>query len=165
MTQILPVRTIEPARPSVYLDRRLQGSKEYGLNVFQPMTGACIAWLNERSEESVVYVPFGSLAALIAEQMEELAWGLRSSNKHLLWVVRKSEENKLPKGFVEETTEKGLVVSLCPQLQVLPHKSMGCFITHCGWNSTLEALSLGVPMVAMAEWSDQNTNAKFVMDI
>jgi pathogen-inducible salicylic acid glucosyltransferase len=165
MTQILPVKTIGPAIPSVYLDKRLQGDKEYGLNVFQPNTDACITWLNQRSEESVVYVSFGSLAVLNAKQMEELAWGLRSSNKHFLWVVRKSEEEKLPKGFLEETTQRGLVVSWCPQLQVLAHKSIGCFLTHSGWNSTLESLSLGVPMVVMPQWTDQTTNAKFVMDI
>ncbi|KAI5656467.1 hypothetical protein M9H77_25260 [Catharanthus roseus] len=165
MTQILPVMAIGPTIPSMYLDKRLKEDNAYGMNMFQPMTDACITWLNQRSEESVVYVSFGSLAALNAEQMEELAWGLRSSNKHFLWVVRKSEENKLPKGFLEEKTEKGLVVSWCPQLQVLAHKSIGCFLTHCGWNSTLEALSLGVPMVTMPHWSDQSTNSKFVMDV
>lgn len=166
MSQIMPVRTIGPAIPSLYLDKRIQGDNEYGMCMFQPMTDACITWLNERSEKSVVYVSFGSLAAVNAEQMEELAWGLRNSNKHFLWVVRETEEDKLPKGFLEKkTSEKGLVVSWCPQLQVLAHKSVGCFVTHSGWNSTLEALSLGVPMVAMPQWTDQGTNAKFVMDV
>ncbi|KAJ9173970.1 hypothetical protein P3X46_017052 [Hevea brasiliensis] len=59
----------------------------------------------------------------------------------------------------------GLVVTWSPQLEVLAHKSVGCFLTHCGWNSILEALSLGVPMVAMPQWSDQPTNAKFVTDV
>ncbi|KAI5656464.1 hypothetical protein M9H77_25257 [Catharanthus roseus] len=165
MTQILPVTAIGPTIPSMYLDKRLEKDKEYGLSMFQPMTDSCITWLNERSEDSVVYVAFGSIASLNADQMEELAWGLRSSNKNFLWVVRKSEENKLPKGFLKETTDKGLVVSWCPQLQVLAHKSIGCFITHCGWNSALEGLSLGVPMVAMPQWTDQTTNAKFIMDV
>ncbi|KAI5656461.1 hypothetical protein M9H77_25254 [Catharanthus roseus] len=165
MAQIYPVKTIGPAIPSMYLDKRIQDDKEYGFNMFQPMTNSCITWLNKRSENSVIYVSFGSLAELNTKQMEELAWGLRSSNNYFLWVVRKSEESKLPKGFLEEKTDKCLVVSWCPQLQVLAHKSIGCFITHCGWNSTLEALSLGVPMVAMPQWSDQTTNAKLIMDI
>jgi pathogen-inducible salicylic acid glucosyltransferase len=57
------------------------------------------------------------------------------------------------------------VVRWCPQLEVLTHEAVGCFVTHCGWNSTLEALSSGVPMVAVPHWSDQSTNAKYIMDI
>ena len=53
----------------------------------------------------------------------------------------------------------------CPQLGVLAHEATGCFLTHCGWNSTMEALSLGVPMVAMPLWTDQSTNSKYVMDV
>ncbi|KAG5589096.1 hypothetical protein H5410_039610 [Solanum commersonii] len=98
--------------------------------------------------------------------MEELAWGLKNSN-NFLWVVRSTEESKLPKNFLEELTiEKGLVVSWCPQLQqVLEHESMGCFLMHCGWNSILEAISLGVPMVTIPQWTDQPTNAKLVKDV
>ena len=114
---------------------------------------------------SVIYISFGSLASLGADQMEELTLGLKNSNCHFLWVVRDSEYRKLPANFVQETTEKGLVVSWCNQLEVLAHKAIGCFMTHCGWNSTLEALSLGVPMVAMPQWTDQRTNAKFIVDV
>jgi pathogen-inducible salicylic acid glucosyltransferase len=87
------------------------------------------------------------------------------SNKCFLWIVRASEEVKLPKSFVEETSKKGLVVRWCSQLEVLAHEAVGCFVTHCGWNSTLEALSFGVPMVAVPQWSDQSTNAKYIMDV
>jgi len=90
---------------------------------------------------------------------------LRMSNRCFLWIVRASEEVKLPKSFVEETSEKGLVVRWCSQLEVLAHEAVGCFVTHCGWNSTLEALSFGVPMVAVPQWSDQSTNAKYIMDV
>ena len=165
MAKILPVKTIGPAIPSMYLEKSLEDDKHYGPNLFKSMTKACMSWLNERSVSSVVYVSFGSLAELDAEQMEEVAQGLRTSNYYFLWVVRESESNKLPKDFVKETSDRGLVISWCPQLEVLAHKSIGCFITHCGWNSTLEALSLGVPMVVMPRWTDQSTNAKFVTDI
>ncbi|XP_071940410.1 UDP-glycosyltransferase 74E2-like [Coffea arabica] len=164
-SKILPIKTIGPTIPSMYLDKRLQDDKQYGLSRFMPMTNDCMPWLNERSTSSVVYVSFGSLAELDAEQMEEVAQGLRTSNYYFLWVVRESESNKLPKDFVKETSDRGLFISWCPQLEVLAHKSIGCFITHCGWNSTLEALSLGVPMIGMPQWIDQSTNAKFVMDI
>ncbi|NP_001312643.1 UDP-glycosyltransferase 74G1-like [Nicotiana tabacum] len=166
MAKIYPIKTIGPTIPSMYLDKRLPDDKEYGLSVFKPMTNACLNWLNHQPVSSVVYVSFGSLAKLEAEQMEELAWGLSNSNKNFLWVVRSTEESKLPNNFLEElASEKGLVVSWCPQLQVLEHKSIGCFLTHCGWNSTLEAISLGVPMIAMPHWSDQPTNAKLVEDV
>ncbi|XP_027185842.1 UDP-glycosyltransferase 74E2-like [Coffea eugenioides] len=164
-SRILPIMTIGPTIPSMYLDKRLQDDKQYGLSLFNPMTNACMPWLNERSTSSVVYISFGSIAEVDAEQMEEVAWGLRTSNYYFLWVVRESESNKLPKDLVKETSDRGLVISWCPQLEVLAHKSIGCFITHCGWNSTLEALSLGVPMVVMPRWTDQSTNAKFVTDI
>jgi pathogen-inducible salicylic acid glucosyltransferase len=160
-----PVKTIGPAIPSMYLDKRLEDDKEYGLNLFKPNVDACMKWLDTKEIGSVVYASFGSLASLGEEQMEELSLGLKNSNCYFLWVVRESEEKKLPDNFLEETAEKGLVVTWCPQLDVLAHKAIGCFMTHCGWNSTLEALSLGVPMVAMPQWTDQPTNAKFIVDV
>ncbi|TMW98878.1 hypothetical protein EJD97_003357 [Solanum chilense] len=166
MSKIYPIKTIGPTIPSMYLDKRLHDDKEYGLSMFKPMTNECLNWLNHHPISSVLYVSFGSLAKLESEQMEELAWGLKNSNKSFLWVVRSNEEPKLPKNFIEElTSEKGLVVSWCPQLQVLEHESIGCFLTHCGWNSTLKAISLGVPMVTMPQWSDQPTNTKLVQDV
>lgn len=156
------MKTIGPTIPSMHLDKRIPDDKEYGLSIFKPTTDACMKWLNERTSKSVVYVSFGSMAELEAEQMEELAQALKLSDKYFLWVVRATEESKLPKNFSAEAFEKGLVVSWCPQLEVLANDSIGCFITHCGWNSTLEALSLGVPMVAIPQWSHQSTNAKFV---
>ncbi|PRQ46040.1 putative UDP-glucuronosyl/UDP-glucosyltransferase [Rosa chinensis] len=120
-------------------------------------------WLDSKEAGSVVYVSFGSLANLKKEKMEELAWGLNNSNYHFLWVIKESEKEKLPINFFEEISEKGLVVSWCSQLQVLAHKAVGCFVTHCGWNSILEALSLGVPMVAVPQWADQTTNANTLL--
>lgn len=160
-----PVKTIGPTIPSMYLDKRLEDDKDYGLSPLNLNVDACITWLDARDIGSVVYVSFGSLASLGEEQMEELAWGLKRSKGYFLWVVRELEEQKLPSNFIENTADKGLVVSWCPQLDVLAHKAVGCFMTHCGWNSTLEALSLGVPMVVMPQWTDQMTNAKFVADV
>ncbi|XP_044498484.1 mogroside IE synthase-like [Mangifera indica] len=165
MASKCPIKTIGPTIPSFYLDKRLKNDNDYGLSLFKPKTETCKTWLDSKEISSVVYVSFGSLAALGEEQMEEIAWGLTRSNFFFLWVVREIEFEKLPKNFLEETSKKGLVVSWSPQLEVLAHKSVGCFLTHCGWNSTLEALSLGVPMVAMPQWTDQTTNAKFVEDV
>ncbi|KAI3930335.1 hypothetical protein MKW92_050002 [Papaver armeniacum] len=156
--------TIGPTLPSFYLDKRLEDN-DYGLHLFTPNSDTCMKWLETKEVASVVYISFGSLAALGEDQMEEIARGIRNSNYHFLWVVRASEEDKLPENFVEETSEKGLVTTWCRQLEVLAHKAVGCFVTHCGWNSTLEALSLGVPMVAMPQWTDQTTNAKCIEDM
>ncbi|KAL7168877.1 hypothetical protein ACSBR2_033996 [Camellia fascicularis] len=160
-----PIKTVGPTVPSMYLDKRLENDKDYGLNLFKPKVEACMKWLDTKEKASVVYVSFGSLATAGQEQMEELAWGLKNSNTNFLWIVRASEESKLPNNFIAETLEKGLVVNWCPQLEVLSHQAVGCFMTHCGWNSTLEALSLGVPMVAMPQWTDQTTNAKYIVDV
>ena len=82
--------------------------------------------------------------------MEELAYGLRDSNSYFLWVVRASEETKLPTNFAKKS-ENGLVVTWCSQLKVLAHEAVGCFVTQYGWNSTLETLSIGVPTIAMPQ--------------
>ncbi|KAK0588594.1 hypothetical protein LWI29_003011 [Acer saccharum] len=156
------LKTVGPTIPSMYLDKQLEDDKGYGFNIFKPNSDACMKWLTDRAKGSVVYVSFGSAAKPKAEQMEELAYGLKASDKHFLWVVRASEQAKLPENFV---SQKGLVVSWCPQLDVLANEAIGCFVTHCGWNSTLEALSFGIPMVAMPQSHDQSTNAKYIMDV
>ncbi|XP_015162130.1 UDP-glycosyltransferase 74E1-like [Solanum tuberosum] len=160
-----PIKTIGPTIPSMYLDKRLKDDKEYGLSLFKPNSETCMKWLDSKEIGSVVYVSFGSLASLDEQQMEELALGLIMSKCYFLWVVRATEENKLPEEFMSKLSEKGLMVNWCPQLDVLAHRAIGCFFTHSGWNSTLEALSLGVPMVTMPQWSDQPTNAKFISDV
>lgn len=165
LSELWPLKTIGPTMPSMYLDKQLEDDTDYGFSIFKPNHDDCIKWLDQKSRRSVVYVSFGSLAVLSAEQMAELCWGLKASNYSFLWVVRASEITKLPKNFVEETKEEGLIVAWCRQLEVLSHESIGCFVTHCGWNSTLEALSLGVPMLAMPQWTDQTTNAKYIADV
>ncbi|KAL1291619.1 hypothetical protein HN51_060160 [Arachis hypogaea] len=165
LSKIWPLKTIGPCVPSMYLDKRLQHDKDYGISIHNQNIDACIEWLNDKPKGSVVYVSFGSMAGLSEKQTEELAYGLKNSNYYFMWVVRASEQNKLPKGTFLDTLEKGLIVTWCPQLQVLTHDAVGCFISHCGWNSTLEALSLGVPMIAMPLWTDQTINAKYIKDV
>ncbi|XP_073135286.1 UDP-glycosyltransferase 74G1-like [Henckelia pumila] len=165
MLKYMAMRTIGPTMPSMFLDKRIPHNRQYGLSIFTPITDPCFEWLDQQPVRSVVYVSFGSFAKPTVEQMHELALALKSVDRPFLWVVRASEESKLPTDYKEETRDTGLVVAWCPQLQVLEHEAVGCFVTHCGWNSTLEALSLGVPMVAMPQWSDQHTNAKFVEDV
>ncbi|CDP06918.1 unnamed protein product [Coffea canephora] len=165
MAKLWRVITVGPTVPSIYLDKRLEDDIGYGINLFKPESSLCINWLNSQPKDSVVYVAFGSWTEIDVEQMEEIASALKETGFKFLWVVRAFEKEKLPSKFAEETSEKGLVVTWSPQLEVLAHESVACFVTHCGFNSVLEALSLGVPVVAAPQWTDQPTNAKFLVDI
>ncbi|KAI9111228.1 hypothetical protein K1719_017839 [Acacia pycnantha] len=163
--KIFPLKTIGPTIPSMFLDKRLKDDYAYGFSFFKEEDEACMKWLNDKPSGSVVYVSFGSLVALESDQMEEIACGLKDSGSYFLWVVKESEMPKLPKDFLDISQGKGLVVTWCTQLQVLNHEAVGCFLTHCGWNSTVEAVSLGVPMVAVPQWTDQPTDAKYIKDV
>ncbi|XP_058205765.1 UDP-glycosyltransferase 74G1-like [Rhododendron vialii] len=160
------IRTIGPTIPSMYLDKQLPDDREYGLSLFKPKSTECMNWLNTKPANSVIYISFGSMAELETEQFEEIAWGLEVTDYSFLWVVRDSERSKLPEKLVDLARgEKGLLVTWSPQLEVLAHESVGCFVTHCGFNSVLETLSLGVPVVAVPQWTDQRTNAKYVEEV
>ncbi|CAN6218387.1 unnamed protein product [Urochloa humidicola] len=166
LASTLGAKTVGPTMPSVYLDNdRLPNDASCGIHLHIPKTSESKAWLDAHPSLSVVYVSFGSLASLSSQQMAEIAEGLYNSGKPFLWVVRAKETSKLPATFADKVKGKGLIVPWCSQLEVLAHPSVGCFVTHCGWNSTLEAISSGVPVVAMPHWSDQPTNAKYVQDV
>ncbi|KAL8541499.1 hypothetical protein ACS0TY_002677 [Phlomoides rotata] len=130
---------------------------------------SCTAWLESKPPRTVVYVSFGTVVDLKQEQVEEIALGLLCSEVSFLLVLRPpSEESKayvLPEGFVKKIGERGKIVQWSPQEEVLAHSSTACFVTHCGWNSTMEALTSGVPVVAFPQWGDQVTNAKFLVDV
>ncbi|VVB07474.1 unnamed protein product [Arabis nemorensis] len=163
-----PVKNIGPVVPSKFLDNRLPEDKDYELGDSNTEPDESIlSWLEKKPAKSVVYVAFGTLVALSDKQMKETAMAIKQTGYNFLWSVRDTERSKLPSGFVEEALEKdcGLVAKWVPQLEVLAHDSVGCFVTHCGWNSTLEALCLGVPLVGMPQWTDQPTNAKFIEDV
>ncbi|KAK4431418.1 UDP-glycosyltransferase 88B1 [Sesamum alatum] len=135
----------------------------------------CLNWLDKQSSKSVVYLCFGSLGLFSAAQLKEIAVGLERSGQRFLWVVRSppSDDNSkrflpppepdldslLPAGFLDRTKDRGLVVkSWAPQVAVLNHESIGGFVTHCGWNSMLEAVCAAVPMVAWPLYAEQKMN-------
>ncbi|ERN09327.1 hypothetical protein AMTR_s00427p00014140, partial [Amborella trichopoda] len=97
--------------------------------------------------KSVLYVNFGSLAILTPNQINEFAWGLANSQRPFIWVIRDDlvagESAMLEKEFVEATKERGLILSWCNQMKVLSHHAIGGFLTHNGWNSTIESISNG----------------------
>ncbi|XP_061958974.1 UDP-glycosyltransferase 84B1-like [Populus nigra] len=131
----------------------------------------CIEWLNKEAPSSVIYVSFGSLVFLSAKQMECMAKALKNSNNPFIWAVKKPDltephgAGQLPLGFLEERKDQGVVVSWSPQTKVLAHPAIACFIIHCGWNSMLETIAAGVPVIAYPKWSDQPTNAKLIVDV
>ncbi|XP_062090220.1 putative UDP-glucose glucosyltransferase [Humulus lupulus] len=131
----------------------------------------CMEWLDSKPLASVVYISFGTVIYLKQEQVDEIAHALLSSTISFLWVVKPPSKDSglkvhdLPDRFVKETRGRGKVVKWSPQEKVLAHPSVMCFLTHCGWNSSMEALTSGVPVVTFPQWGDQVTNAKFLVDV
>ncbi|KAD4585976.1 hypothetical protein E3N88_23577 [Mikania micrantha] len=132
----------------------------------------CISWLDKQAPKSVLYVSFGSLAGVEESQFLEIAWGLANSKQPFLWVVRpgsvKGSEwlEPLPDGFLERIAEgRGYIVKWAPQRKILAHHSIGGFWTHSGWNSTLESVCEGVPMICSPSFGDQLPNARNVSDV
>lgn len=111
----------------------------------------CLDWLDTKEPNSVVYVNFGSTTVMTNEQLVEFSWGVANSNKTFLWIIRPGlvagDSAVVPPEFLEETKGRGKLASWCPQEQVLTHSAIGGFLTHSGWNSTLESLCGGVPMI------------------
>ncbi|TYJ44181.1 hypothetical protein E1A91_A03G204800v1 [Gossypium mustelinum] len=160
MTELCPIRPVGPLVPPSLLDQHQ--SLDVGIEMKKP-DETSLDWLNKQRPHSVIYVSFGSLAVLSAKTMEAIATALKNTKHPFLWVVKTA--GQLPLGFEEETKTQGLIIPWSLQTKVLAHPSIACFITHCGWNSMLEALVAGVPMIAYPQWSDQPTNAKLVVDV
>ncbi|KAK7385318.1 hypothetical protein VNO78_31034 [Psophocarpus tetragonolobus] len=125
----------------------------------------CMEWLDTKESSSVVYVNFGSIAVMTSEQLIEFAWGLANSYKSFLWVIRPDlvagENAILPPEFVKQTQNRGLLSNWCSQEQVLTHPAVGGYLTHSGWNSTLESVCGGVPMICWPFFAEQQTNCHF----
>ncbi|GLJ07890.1 hypothetical protein SUGI_0076200 [Cryptomeria japonica] len=121
-----------------------------------------VQWLDSQSAGSVVYVSFGSVVKLCKEQTKALARALEGSQQPFIWAIRVRESGSsgnaeyLPEGFLERTKGRGVVIwGWAPQLLILSHPSVGAFMSHCGWNSVLESLSLGVPIAGWPMFGDQ----------
>ncbi|KAM7265463.1 hypothetical protein ACFE04_003146 [Oxalis oulophora] len=127
---------------------------------------SCISWLDKQAPKSVVYVSFGSIAEINETNFLEIAWGLSNSNQPFLWVVRPGlVRGALPDGFLESSGGRGKIVTWAPQCEVLGHSAIGAFWSHNGWNSTLESICEGVPMICMPCFTDQKVNARYVSHV
>lgn len=118
---------------------------------FWPEDSTCLKWLDQQQQNSVIYVAFGSFTVFDKEQFQELASGLELTNRPFLWVVRPDITNDAidayPEGFQDRVATRGQMVGWAPQQKVLTHPSIACFLSHCGWNSTMEGVSNGVPFL------------------
>jgi len=118
-----------------------------------------IKWLDSQPPESVLYISLGSFLSVSSAQMDQIVEALNSSNVRYLWVARADAS-----WLKDRCGDKGMVVPWCDQLKVLSHSSVGGFWSHCGWNSTLEALFAGVPMLTFPLFLDQVPNSSQIVD-
>uniref|UniRef100_A0A7N0TVT3 Glycosyltransferase n=1 Tax=Kalanchoe fedtschenkoi TaxID=63787 RepID=A0A7N0TVT3_KALFE len=130
----------------------------------------CLKWLDSKEPDSVVYVCFGSTCKFLDDQLAEIASALEASGQNFIWVIRRISESEpehfLPEGFEERVQDRALLIrGWAPQVLILDHPSVGGFVSHCGWNSTLEAISAGLPMVTWPVFAEQFYNEKLVTDL
>ncbi|KAH7689854.1 UDP-glucuronosyl/UDP-glucosyltransferase protein [Dioscorea alata] len=128
----------------------------------------CLEWLDEKEEDgSVVYVAFGTMGRMIEEQIKELALGLEISGERFVWALGSGEvEEWIPEGFERRVEGRGLVLrGWAPQTEILNHPAVGGFMSHCGWNSVLEAVTAGVPVITWPIHSEQFVNEKMLVEV
>ncbi|CAI8587176.1 unnamed protein product [Vicia faba] len=134
-----------------------------------------IKWLDDQPHSSVIFICFGSTGAFDEDQVREIACAIEKSRARFLWSIRKPPPKGtmgpvsdypfsnlvavLPEGFLDRTVEIGRVIGWAPQVQVLAHPATGGFVSHCGWNSTLESIYYGVPIATWPLLAEQQTNA------
>jgi len=131
----------------------------------------CLRWLDLMKPGSVTFVSFGSLACTAPRQLVELGLGLEASKKPFVWVIKAGDkfpqvEEWLAEGFEERVKDRGLIIrGWAPQVLILWHKAIGGFMTHCGWNSTIEGICAGIPMITWPHFAEQFVNERLVVDV
>ncbi|KAL1549992.1 beta-D-glucosyl crocetin beta-1,6-glucosyltransferase [Salvia divinorum] len=133
-----------------------------------------LSWLGKKEAKSTVFVSFGSEYFLSKEDMDGIAHGLMLSKVNFIWVVRFPEgvvrngflEKKFPEGFLDKVGDRGKIIEgWAPQTKILVHANVGGFVSHCGWNSVMESLKFGVPIIAVPMHLDQPINTRLVEEI
>ncbi|KAK3416879.1 hypothetical protein EUGRSUZ_H02623 [Eucalyptus grandis] len=185
----LPVWTIGPLLPDAIVRNDDSSGSSTSISEHRPgkplgiAPERCVEFLDEHPPGSVVYVCFGSQNTITESNMKELAAGLEASERPFIWVMRpplgfdmgsEMRDEWLPPGFEKRVTrvdekkkkkKRGLLVrDWAPQLEILRHSSTGAFLSHCGWNSTLESLSQGVPIIGWPMAGEQAYNAKMMAE-
>ncbi|KAI3470812.1 hypothetical protein Pfo_027475 [Paulownia fortunei] len=153
----------------------MESSSHYHSSSFWEEDRSCMAWLNSQPANSVIYVSFGSITLLTRDELLEFWYGLVNSGQRFLWVIRpdsiiqsnsgNENGNKIPVELEEGTKSRGCMVGWVPQQEVLAHPAIGAFFTHSGWNSTMESIAIGLPMLCWPYFADQMTNSRFVSEV
>nr|WGG89226.1 glycosyltransferase UGT36 [Helleborus thibetanus] len=130
----------------------------------------CINWLDSKEPNSVLYVSFGSVSRIETTQLHEIALGLEASEIPFVWVIRKPQNVEIdqcfPEGLEERMKGKGLIIrEWAPQVLILDHPAVGGFMTHCGWNSTLEGICAGLPLITWPMFAEQFINEKLLTQV
>lgn len=158
---------IGPLLPSEFFSSHSDLKESHGTALWAEDYG-CLQWLNQQEPSSVLYVAFGSIAVVSIQQMHEFAKGLEASQVPILMVVRPSlmsgDSPVFPQGFFESMKDRSCFVAWAPQLHVLSHRAVGGFLTHAGWNSTLESISSKVPMLCWPYYADQMMGCRCIVD-
>ncbi|XP_031112228.1 beta-D-glucosyl crocetin beta-1,6-glucosyltransferase-like [Ipomoea triloba] len=130
-------------------------------------------WLDGKQKHSTLYLSFGSEYYLSREEIQEIAKGLELiSSANFIWVIRFPAgeetplEEALPNGFLERVKGRGIIVEKwAPQTKILGHPSIGGFVMQCGWNSFLESIHFGVPIIAIPMHSEQFVSARMAVEL
>ncbi|KMZ57576.1 Flavonoid glucosyltransferase, family GT1 [Zostera marina] len=165
-------RSIWTIGPVALCNTDMTDKSNRGLTSSSTSNATILSFLESMDPKSVVYVSFGSLSGTSATQMKELCLGLMDTGHPFVLVVRSKNNSMEIESWLENTQfeernkKNGLVVrGWVPQVMILTHPSTGGFVTHCGWNSTLEGISAGVPMVTWPGFADQFLNERLVVDV
>ena len=141
----------------------------YQIGTFWPDDSTCLSWFDKQHVGSVIYVSFGSTSIFNQQQFDELALGLELIGLPFLWVIQSDITNEALSEFLDGIrkiiADYGKIVDWAPQEKVLAHPSTACFISHCGWNSTLEGISKGVPFLCWPYFTNQFQNKSYVCDV
>ncbi|CAO2828259.1 unnamed protein product [Amaranthus hypochondriacus] len=163
------IPTVFPVGPILDLDEKIRSESNK-----EDEVESIVEWLDNQPLSSVVFLCFGSMGSFDEEQVKEIAKGLEDSGHRFLWSLRKppSSEGKygapslhetfveaLPQGFIDGTADRGKIIGWAPQALILAHPTIGGFVSHCGWNSTLESLWFGVPLATWPVYAEQQLNA------
>ncbi|XP_047321042.1 UDP-glycosyltransferase 83A1-like [Impatiens glandulifera] len=154
---------VRPIGP-VFLVNQLEESPV--ISHLEPEDSTCMKWLDHQAPNSMIYIAFGSTTSFSHPQFLELASGLELTNRPFLWVLGPNVGELIyPEGFLERVASRGKMVRWAPQKKVLRHPSVACFFTHCGWNSTIECVSNGVPLLCLPYLGDQFMNEDYICNV
>lgn len=168
----LPMNSFEELDPPIVEDLRSKFKNVLNVGPFNltsppptanlPDTYDCIPWLDKRGKRTVAYIGFGTVATPPPDELKALAEALEATNTPFIWSLKDNMKPHLPDGFLERTSEMGKIVAWAPQVQILGHESVGVFLNHCGWNSVMESITAGVPIIVRPFFGDHQLNTWMV---